>query len=89
MLHKTNGWLIDLAPMAEADECVKHALLALAAGYALDYHPNERLRQRANFHYRRASEMLSQKILDLSLQEVGKEDALVGALRILWCDDVS
>jgi hypothetical protein len=75
--------------MAEKDECVKHAVLALAAGYALDYHPSEILRQRANFHYRKASELLSEKILDPTLQEVGREDALVGALRILWCDDVS
>ena len=76
--------------MAEADECVKHALLALAAGYALDYHPTEKLRQRANFHYRRASDLLTRNLSDPRVQEVGKDDAtdaVVGALRILWCDD--
>jgi hypothetical protein len=75
--------------MAESDECVKHALLALTAGYALDYHPTEKLRQRANFHYQRASDLLSQKLANPAIHEVGKEDAVVGALRLMWCDDVS
>ncbi|KAF2663148.1 hypothetical protein BT63DRAFT_461526 [Microthyrium microscopicum] len=88
LLHKTNGWQNDLAPMADCDEGMHHALLAFAAGYALDYQPNNTLRKRANEHYQRAVEIISEKLQDSSIREIGKEDTTVGALRLLWCDDI-
>lgn len=74
--------------MAAGSECVKHALLALAAGYVLDYQPSEKLQTRANFHYRRAVDLLGRALRDAETHEVGKEDAVIGALVLLNCDDV-
>jgi Fungal specific transcription factor domain len=89
LIAKNNGWLAVLCPMAEEDECIKHALLAFAAGYALELRPSEEVRQRANMHYRKASELLTEKLADPSNLEMGKEDVVVAALRIFWSDHVS
>jgi hypothetical protein len=91
LLPKTNGWREALAPIAESDPCVKHALLALSAGYVLDFNPNDALRNRCNFHFRRTCDLLNKKITDPRYRAVGKDDAdaLIAAFRILWCDDVS
>jgi len=73
--------------MAEGDEIVHHALLALSAGYALDYQPTGALLNRANAHYRKASDLLTLRLMRPI--EIGQEDSVVGALRLMWCDDVS
>src|ERR1700753_2484945 len=89
LLPKTNGWKEILAPIAESDPCVAHALLAFSSGYVLDFNSNDALRHRSNFHYRRASELLNKKILDPKYRAIGRDhaDALIAAFRILWCDD--
>jgi hypothetical protein len=69
--------------------CVKHAILSLAAGYFLDYAPSELLRERANFHYQRAAELLSYAIRDSETEEIGKGDSVIGALILLMSNDVS
>ena len=69
--------------------CVKHAILSLAAAYFLDYAPSEKLRERANDHYRRAVELLSHAIRDPETQEIGKGDSVIGALILLMSNDVS
>jgi hypothetical protein len=69
--------------------CVKHAMLSLAAAYYLDYEPNEKLRGRANSHYRKAVELLNHAICDPQTKEIGKSDSVVGALILLMSDDVS
>ena len=78
-----------LCPMAEGDECIKHALLAFSSAYALELDNSERLRHRANFHYRKAIDLLSAKLNDRRNLDVGREDVVVAALRILWSDYVS
>ena len=74
--------------MAAENACVKHALLTLAATYVLDYLPSEQLRARANCHYDKAVALLDEGLNDQSNRDVGKEDAIVGALVLLNCDDV-
>jgi hypothetical protein len=74
---------------AIGSSCVKHAMLSLAAAYFLDYAPSEELRIRANCHYRRAVELLSQAISDPETYEIEKGDSVVGALILLMSDDVS
>jgi hypothetical protein len=69
--------------------CVKHAILSLAAAYCLDYGPSEELITRANRHYRRAAELVTQAISDPETYEIGKGDSVVGALILLISDDVS
>jgi hypothetical protein len=87
-MSETNFWLVDIAPLADGNECVKHALLASTAAYVLDYIPRESLQRRANYHYRRAVDLLSQALRDRAAQEVGKEDTIIAALLLLSCDDV-
>ena len=88
MLPKTNAWL-DLSSVIDGDEGARHAALAFSAGYMLDYVPSEKLRVRANFHYKRASELLSVALKDPTIHGFGNEEAVVTALHLLWSDDVS
>ena len=88
LLAHSNGFYNDIAPMAVENECVKHALLTLASTYVLDYLPSEKLRARANYHYTRAVALLDEGINTAENHEIGKEDAIVGALVLLNCDDV-
>jgi hypothetical protein len=74
---------------AIGSSCVKHAILSLAAAYFLDYALSESLRRKANYHYWRAVELLSQAISDPETYEIGKGDSVVGALILLMSDDVS
>ncbi|OQV03217.1 Fungal specific transcription factor domain-containing protein isoform 4 [Cladophialophora immunda] len=87
LLPKTNAWL-DLGSVIDSDECARHAALAFSAGYMLDYIPSERLRVRANFHYKKASELLTLALANPNIYEVGKEDGVVTALHLLWSDDI-
>ncbi|CAH0000683.1 unnamed protein product [Clonostachys byssicola] len=87
LLPKTNAWL-DLGSVIDSHECARHAALAFSAGYMLDYIPSERLRIRANFHYKRASELLALALNDLNIYQVGKEDGVITALHLLWSDDI-
>jgi hypothetical protein len=87
LIKENNGWLNELLPMADKDEAVHHALLAFSAGYALEYKPDMKLLNRANLHYRTASDLLTKRLMNPI--KSGDEDAVVGALRLMWCDDVS
>ncbi|KKY25351.1 hypothetical protein UCRPC4_g01829 [Phaeomoniella chlamydospora] len=73
--------------MAEGDLCVKHTLLALAAGYALYFQPSEALRTRANLHYRRAIDLLTASFADPKTQEIGNEEGVVASLLLLFIED--
>lgn len=74
--------------MALDDDCVKHALLAFTAAYVLDYLPTEQLRSRANCHYKKAVNLLSDALSKSENLEVGKGDSLVAASILLFSDDV-
>ncbi|KAF2970095.1 hypothetical protein GQX73_g3416 [Xylaria multiplex] len=76
LLPKTNAW-IDITSVVDGDDCARHAALAFSAGYMLDYAPNERFRIRANFHYKRASELLTLALKDPTIYEIGKGDAII------------
>jgi len=89
LLPNTNIWLRDIAPMADKDECVSHSLLALAAAYVLDYKPIPEIQARANHHYKRAVDLIGRAMRNQKFREVGKDDAVVGALILLLSDDVS
>lgn len=74
--------------MAQKDECVKHALLAMAASYVLDYSPSDSLRARANNHYKKAANLLSEALNDSKSYTVGQEDSVLAALVLFSHDDV-
>lgn len=75
--------------MIAGSECVKHALLSLASAYVLDFIHSEQLRERANYHYKRAVDLLGHALRDPEAHEVGKEDGIVSAIILLLSDDVS
>lgn len=87
LLPKTNLWLRDVAPIAAKNDLVKHALLALSAGYWLHFNPNEEILARANNHYRRATKLLTDEINNPDSRKVGKDDAVVSAMLLLFLDD--
>jgi hypothetical protein len=64
-------------------------MLSFAAAYVLDYAPTEKLRARANYHYKMAVELLNQALHDPETQDIGKGDSVVGTLVLLLSDDVS
>ena len=88
LLTKANFWSVEIIPMAVHDQCVRHALLAFAAAYLLDYKSSEELRSIANAHYREAASLLSDALSDSKNFEVGKGDGLVAAVILLFSDDV-
>jgi Fungal specific transcription factor domain len=88
LLKNSNGWLNDLAPMALQDPFVNHCLLALSAGYAMDYDRNEQLRDRANHHFFHANQFLEQKLQDPTTFTSNVADAVVAGIRLMWSDDV-
>lgn len=85
----TNFWIHDIAPIADNNQCVLHALLALAAAYVLDYKPIPELLARANRHYKLAVELLGKALQNPTSHKVGKDDAVIGALILLLSNDVS
>ncbi|KAK5453478.1 hypothetical protein LTS15_006663 [Exophiala xenobiotica] len=87
LLSKTNLWCHDIAPIAAKNSCVKHAMLALSAGYWLHFNPNETVLNRANEHYRKAAELLSEEMLNPDHTKVGKDDAVVAAMLLFFIDD--
>jgi hypothetical protein len=89
LLKSSNGWLNDLAPIAMHDHFVNHCLLALSAGYALDYEPSNSLRLRANHHYYMANQFLNEKLSDPSTFTAHVADSVVAGIRLMWSDDVS
>ena len=89
LLPESNGFLNDIMPMASGNVCVKHALLALASTYVLDYLPSKELEKRANMHHKRAVMLLGQELNKEETYQPGNEDAIVGALVLLCHNDVS
>ncbi|KFY16397.1 hypothetical protein V492_01382 [Pseudogymnoascus sp. VKM F-4246] len=87
LLSKTNFWMIDVASMAVADECVKHALLALAGAYVLDYLPSMQLLERTNQHYQKAVALITDALANQETHEVSKGDSVVSAILLLVVDD--
>jgi hypothetical protein len=75
--------------MITTSKCLRHTLLALASTYLLDYLPDEKLRSRANRHYKTAVDLLSEGLSDPTEQGIGKGDALIGAITLFNMHDVS
>ena len=75
--------------MAVEEECVKHALLALAGAYVLDYLPSSALLTRTNNHYQRAVGLITETLGSTELRTSEKGECIVSALSLLIVDDVS
>ena len=74
--------------MAVEEECVKHALLALAGAYVLDYLPSSALLARTNNHYERAVSLITATLGTTELRTTERGECIVSALSLLIVDDV-
>lgn len=74
--------------MACKSDVVKHAMLALASTYILDYLPDERVRQRSNAHYNTAVRLLTQKLAG-EHKPSGGEDVVASIALLNTLDVVS
>jgi hypothetical protein len=74
--------------MIASEDAVKHAILALAGAYVLDYVFKDDLRNRTNAHYRKASELISAALKRPEVHTVGEGDGIVAAILLLVVDDV-
>lgn len=88
LLPSSNSFLNEVTPMASTFPCIKHALLALASTYVLDYLPSQPLERKANVHYKRAVILLSQQLNQPDTFFPGREDAVLAALVLLIINDV-
>lgn len=89
LLAKTNFWMSSIAAMAVEEECVKHALLALAGAYVLDYLPSPQLLARTNNHYQQAVGLINEALRTTGMRATERGDSIVSALSLLIVDDVS
>ena len=61
----------------------------MAASYVLDYSPSDSLRARANDHYKKAANLLSEALRDSKSYTVGQEESVLATLVLFSHDDVS
>jgi hypothetical protein len=88
LIPTENCYLREVAPIAAKNDCVKHAILALASTYILDYATEEHLKTRANFHWKRAVHLLTRELNYPENCQPGKEDAIVAAMAIFSHNEV-
>lgn len=88
LLDKQNIHLLEIAPMADKSEGVRHAVLSLASSYLLDYRPDPVIAAKANQHYRLSIEWLTKELRNTENYEPGKEEALVTTLVLLIHSDI-
>lgn len=75
--------------MAAASESVRHAILALAGSYVLDYLQDLNLLKKTNEHYRMASTLVSQALPQAETHDITKGDSVISTILLLSVDDVS
>ncbi|KAK2735816.1 hypothetical protein FQN57_001093 [Myotisia sp. PD_48] len=80
-------WNFYVLAMAQDDECVKHALLALSGSYILDYKPNETLKGLVNSHYRKATNLITNALHKPETFTTGQGDNLIAAIVLMLVDD--
>ena len=84
-----NYWSEQVAAIAVKHACARHALLAFAISYVLDYEPTEEMRKRANYHYHRAVKLLEDDLGREATYAVGQDDGVVAAMILILSNDVS
>ncbi|KAI8625002.1 fungal-specific transcription factor domain-containing protein, partial [Xylariaceae sp. FL1651] len=87
ILPNGNYWLSEFPAMCEKDDAVKHAILALAGAYVLDYVQHESLRAKVNNHYYLASECISKRLNEVETHEICKGEAVVSAIVLMMTED--
>lgn len=88
LVPNENCYPREVIPIAAKSDCVKHAILALAATYVLDYSPGEYLRSRANLHWKRAVHLLTRELKISEACKPGKENAVLAAMALFSHNEV-
>jgi hypothetical protein len=73
--------------MASAAACVRHAVLALAGTYVLDYTQDPRVLDKVNSHYRKAAALITDALKQTETHDIGKGDPVIAAILLLTVDD--
>jgi len=89
LIPDQNCYLSEIIPIAVKSDCVKHAILALAATYILDYSGEENVKSQANFHWKRAIHLLSRELTATESCKPGKENAVLAAMTLIAHNEVS
>ncbi|RYN18360.1 hypothetical protein AA0112_g11598 [Alternaria arborescens] len=80
LIKADNCYLQEVIPIAVKSDCVKHAILAQAATYILDYSGEEKVKTEANVHWKRAVHLLNRELQATERCKPGKENAIVAAM---------
>ena len=88
LIPNENCYLREIIPIAAKSDCVKHAILALAATYVLDYSAEENIKTRANWHWKRAVHLLTTELRISEACKPGKENAVLAAMAIFSHNEV-
>lgn len=88
MIDSSNLYPHQFAAMASSDECVKHAVLSLAASYVLDFEWSDRLLTRANLHQKHCVNLIGKALNATTTYIPGNEDAVLAAIVILAHNEV-
>ncbi|KAK4185040.1 fungal-specific transcription factor domain-containing protein [Podospora australis] len=88
MLLPENYWSSQVAAIAVTNKAARHALLAFATAYALDYQPTETMRERANHHYRSAVRLIEEALQREETYSPGNEDGIVAAIILVLSNDI-
>lgn len=75
--------------MAETSNCVRHAILSLAATYVMDFERTQSIKSRANYHQREAIRHLGRELKLIETYDVTKGDNIIAALMLLSHNEVS
>lgn len=89
-MRNSNAWRKSIAPLI-SDEGVRHAMMAFASTYVLDYVRDESMRKRAMNHYQIAVRILNKRIEEANNGVVDDQRVkmIVGSIILLNAHDVS
>lgn len=88
LIKADNCYLQEVIPIAVKSDCVKHAILAQAATYILDYSGEEKVKTEANVHWKRAVHLLNRELQATERCKPGKENAIVAAMVLFGHNEV-
>lgn len=89
MVPLDNTYLKQIMPMAQKSSLVRHAILALASSYVLDWYFNQQIEMRATHHYQQTVKLLGQELGDGENQEPDHGEPLIATLILLCHNEVS
>jgi hypothetical protein len=89
LVPQDNLYLHQIIPMAASSDLVRHAMLALAASYVLDFEHRSELRSRAEKHHKSAVQLFGEQIRQRVNYDPGQEFILVAGTILYMHQQVS